>query len=144
MKTLDLKKTLKHLYLPSAKEPVLVEVPEMQFVMVTGRIQPGETPGTSPAFQQAMEAMYGMSYTLKFASKLRKEDPIDYPVMALEALWWVEDGQFDITPTGQLALAGDDHAARSHHTRDVRRCIGAAAQEEGQSRVGSAAFRAFP
>ncbi len=29
-------------------------------------------------------------------SKLRKEDPIDYPVMTLEGLWWVEDGQFDI------------------------------------------------
>jgi hypothetical protein len=100
MKTLELKKTLKYLYTPSAKEPVLVEVLEMQFAMVTGRIQPGETPGTSPAFQQAMEALYGISYTLKFASKLRKEDPIDYPVMALEALWWVEDGQFDISRPG--------------------------------------------
>jgi hypothetical protein len=100
MKTLDLKKTLKYLYMPSAKEPVLVEVPEMQFAMVTGRIRSGETPGTSPAFQQAMEALYGISYTLKFASRLRKEDPIDYPVMALEALWWVEDGQFDIRKPG--------------------------------------------
>jgi len=29
--------------------------------------------------------------------KKRKTDPIDYPVMALEGLWWVEDGMFDIT-----------------------------------------------
>jgi hypothetical protein len=28
--------------------------------------------------------------------KKRSHDPIDYPVMALEGLWWVEDGQFDI------------------------------------------------
>ncbi len=27
-------------------------------------------------------------------SKLRKADPIDYPVMALEGLWWVEGGEF--------------------------------------------------
>ena len=113
MKTLDLKKTLKHLYLPSAKQPVLLEVPEMQFAMVTGRILPGETPGTSPAFEQAMQALYGISYTLKFASKLRKEDPVDYPVMALEALWWVEDGQFDITRPGnwhwQAMIMQPDH-----------------------------------
>ena len=113
MKTLDLKKTLKHLYVPSAKEPVLVEVPEMQFVMVTGRIQPGETPGTSPAFQQAMEALYGMAYTLKFTSKLRKVDSIDFPVMALEALWWVEDGHFDISQPGnwhwQAMIMQPDH-----------------------------------
>jgi hypothetical protein len=28
--------------------------------------------------------------------KKAKTDPIDYPVMALEGLWWVEDGFFDI------------------------------------------------
>ncbi len=30
-------------------------------------------------------------------SKLRKEDPIDYLVMVLEGLWWVEGAQFDPT-----------------------------------------------
>jgi hypothetical protein len=41
--------------------------------------------------------MYGVAYTLKFASKGRKEDPVDYPVMPLEGLWWVELGKFDIS-----------------------------------------------
>jgi hypothetical protein len=36
-----------------------------------------------------MQALYGMSYTLKFASK--KEMGIDYTVMALEGLWWADD-----------------------------------------------------
>jgi hypothetical protein len=45
----------------------------------------------------ALEALYGISYTLKFASKLRQENPIDYTVMALEGLWWVEGREFDIT-----------------------------------------------
>ena len=96
MTTLDLRKQWKHLYAPSAKKVELVDVPEFKFVMIDGRIEPGEAPGTSPGFGEAMAALYGAAYTLKFMSKLRKEDPIDYPVMALEGLWWVEDGEFDI------------------------------------------------
>jgi len=66
-------------------------VPELQFAMIDGAIEPGMEPGNSPAFAGAMEALYGISYTLKFMSKLRKVDPIDYPVMALEGLWWVAE-----------------------------------------------------
>lgn len=96
MDKLDLRKQYKHLYQPSAKRVEVVEVPSFQFAMIDGEIEPGHGPGNSPAFQQALQALYGISYTLKFASKLRKEDPIDYTVMALEGLWWVEDGMFDI------------------------------------------------
>ncbi len=97
MITLDLRKQWKHLYAPSARKVDLVDVPEFKFVMIEGRIEPGEAPGTSPGFEEAMSGLYSATYTLKFMSKLRKEDPIDYPVMALEGLWWVEDGSFDIT-----------------------------------------------
>ena len=96
MTTLDLRKQWKHLYAPSAQKVALVDVPELKFVMLDGRIEPGEAPGTSPGFAEAMGALYGAAYTLKFMSKLRKEDPIDYPVMALEGLWWVEGQAFDI------------------------------------------------
>jgi hypothetical protein len=91
---LDLRKTFKHLYQPSAKKVEVVEVPPFKFAMIDGQIEPGHAPGTSPAFQQALEALYGISYTLKFMSKLRKDNPIDYTVMALEGLWWAEDGEF--------------------------------------------------
>jgi hypothetical protein len=97
MTQLDLRQQWKHLYAPPAGKVALVDVPELKFVMIDGRVEPGEAPGTSPGFEAAMGALYGAAYTLKFMSKLRKEDPIDYPVMALEGLWWVEDGQFDIT-----------------------------------------------
>ena len=96
MQTLDLRKTLKHLYNPSSKAPAIVEVPMLQFAMVDGAIEPGMEPGTSPAFAAALEALYGISYTLKFMSKQRAEEPIDYGVMPLEALWWIEQGEFDI------------------------------------------------
>lgn len=97
MEKLDLRKEYRHLYRPSASKVELVEVPALQFAMIDGEIEPGVLPGDSPAFQQAVEALYGISYTLKFASKRRPVDAIDYPVMALEGLWWVEDGEFDIT-----------------------------------------------
>lgn len=97
METLDLKKGLKYLYQPSAKVVQVVEVPCFQFLMIDGEIEPGHKPGDSPGFDAAIQAMYGAAYTLKFNSKLRKENPIDYPVMALEGLWWTETGVYDIT-----------------------------------------------
>ena len=97
MKILDLKKELKHLYGPSAKKVEIVQVPRLQFAMIDGAIEKGYEPGNSPSFQEATQALYGISYTLKFMLKKRKTNPIDYPVMALEGLWWVEDGVFDIT-----------------------------------------------
>ena len=100
MKKLDLRKEFKSLYQPSAKKVEWVKVPKFKFIMIDGRIEKGKSPGTSPAFAEATQAMYGISYTLKFASKQDKKNPIDYPVMALEGLWWVEDGFFDITKPG--------------------------------------------
>jgi hypothetical protein len=97
MKTLDLKKTLKHLYLPSAKEVVLIRVPKLQFAMIDGVIETGKAPDTSADFQAATQAMYGIAYTLKFMLKKRRTNAVDYPVMALEGLWWVRDGVFNIT-----------------------------------------------
>ena len=97
MKTLDLKKDLKYLYAPSAKKAEIVQVPRLQFVMIDGAIERGYEPGSSPAFAEATQALYSISYTLKFMLKKRKTNPVDYPVMALEGLWWVEDGMFDIT-----------------------------------------------
>jgi len=94
---LDLKKQYKNLYQPSAKQPVVVDVPEFNFVLYDGMIQPGEEVNQSQDFADAMSALYGISYTLKFQSKQRAENPIDYPVMALEGLWWLESGVFDFT-----------------------------------------------
>jgi len=97
MKTIDLKKELKYLYQPSAKKVEIVKVPSLQFAMIDGTIEKGKEPGNSPAFQEATQALYSVSYTLKFMLKKRKTNAVEYPVMALEGLWWVEDGMFDIT-----------------------------------------------
>lgn len=97
MLKLDLRRELKRYYRPSAKQPEIIDVPRFLFAMIDGAIEAGHGPSTSPGFADAMQGLYGVTYTLKFASKLRKENPIDYPVMALEGLWWVEDGLFDIS-----------------------------------------------
>jgi hypothetical protein len=100
METLDLRKELKKYYQPPAKKVELVEVPAFNFLMIDGAIEADKSPGTSPLFEQATGALYGAAYTLKFMFKKRKADPIDYPVMALEGLWFVEDGHFDIRYPG--------------------------------------------
>jgi hypothetical protein len=92
---LDLRRQWKHLYTPSARQAALVEVPSFNFIMIDGQIEPGTTPGNSPAYAQALQALYGAAYTLKFMSKRRGKNPIDYSVMALEGLWWA-DGDFDL------------------------------------------------
>ncbi|WP_423222502.1 GyrI-like domain-containing protein [Candidatus Amarolinea aalborgensis] len=100
MPKMDLRKELKYLYAPSARQVALVDVPEFQFAQIDGAIEPGQAPGTSPAFEQAMSALYGITYTLKFMSKQRADNPLDYTVMTLEGLWWVEEGEFNITQPG--------------------------------------------
>jgi Uncharacterized conserved protein len=100
MEKLDLKKDLKYLYAPPAKKIEMVDVPPMNFIMINGAIEPDQAPGTSPLFAENMHAIYGAAYTLKFSLKLNKENPLDYPVMALEGLWWVEDGTFDLQKPG--------------------------------------------
>jgi hypothetical protein len=92
---LDLKKDLKYLYNPSAKAVEKVEVPELKFAMVNGFIPAGVKVADSPEFMDAMTTLYGIAYTLKFSIKQRKENPVDYPVMALEALWWVKGDDFE-------------------------------------------------
>jgi hypothetical protein len=96
MQKLDLRKEYKHLYAPSPKQVEVVTVPALKFAMVDGRMEPGATPETSREFQDALGALYGISFTLKFMSKQRERNPIDYGVMALEGLWWVDSGEFDL------------------------------------------------
>ncbi len=69
----------------AAREPEVVQVPDLAFVMIDGR---GD-PNTSIYYKDAIEALYGLSYTLKFG--LKKEIGLTYRVGALEGLWWSDD-----------------------------------------------------
>lgn len=85
MSKIDYKKELRHLYHAPTKEPVVVDVPPMNFLMIDGV---GD-PNTSPQYQQAVEALFSVSYAVKF--KMKKSQGVDYVVMPLEGLWWAED-----------------------------------------------------
>ena len=74
------------MYSASKKEVTVVEVPEINYLMVDGK---GD-PNTEKSFQEAIEALYGLSFILKFKAK---KGPLatDYVVMPLQGLWWAED-----------------------------------------------------
>jgi hypothetical protein len=74
----------KQLYKSSAKEVTFVDVPAMNYLMIDGH---GD-PNTSQSYKDAVEALYAVSYALKFALK---KQSIDYKVGPLEGLWWAED-----------------------------------------------------
>jgi hypothetical protein len=89
MSVLDLKKERKDLYSPPAKDVSFVDVPEMRFLMIDGQ---GD-PNTAESYKHAIEALFTVSYTLKFMCKKAGEP--DYAVMPLEGLWWTDGEGFD-------------------------------------------------
>jgi len=86
MRKIDYKKELEHLYKASPKQAIIVDVPRMNFLMIDGE---GD-PNTSQSYQDAIEALFSVSYALKFMIK-RSELQIDYGVLPLEGLWWTDD-----------------------------------------------------
>ncbi len=82
-KKVDLKKCFKVYY--SAKTvPEIVDIPNFKFLSIEGSGSP-----ESEEFQHAVEAIFSVSFKIKFISK--KELNYDYVVMPLEGLWWTED-----------------------------------------------------
>lgn len=71
--------------LRAPSQPVLVEVPEFQFVMIDGT---GD-PSTSTDYQEAVSGLYSVSYPLVIG--LKREGVTGLKVAALEGLWWAED-----------------------------------------------------
>ena len=85
-KKTDLKKTLGPLYLCPSDQVTDVDVPSANFLMIDGV---GD-PITAPAYVKAVEALFTLSYQLKFCLK-KGPWALDYTVMPLEGLWWSED-----------------------------------------------------
>lgn len=77
----DVKRELKGLYAPKNTTWSLVDVPELRYLAIDGH---GD-PNTSPAYAAAVEALYTVAYTVKFASQR------DHTVGPLEGLWYADD-----------------------------------------------------
>lgn len=80
---LDFKKSLDS-YHAKPGEFRVIDMPATSYLMVDGH---GD-PNSSPAYVQALEALYPVAYSLKFASKKLGRD---YVVPPLEGLWWADD-----------------------------------------------------
>lgn len=86
MEKIDFKNEYPQLYKQSFKSVSVVDVPPFNYLMIDGQ---GD-PNTSDVYSQAVEALFSLSYTLKFSIK-KSSDGIDYSVMPLEGLWWADD-----------------------------------------------------
>lgn len=91
MAKLVLDQAISKLYSPSARYVATVEVPDFKFLMIDGVIEEGENLKTSQSFQAALNVLSGISFTLKFMSKLNRENPVDFNIMPMEAIWQMPD-----------------------------------------------------
>ncbi len=78
----DIKRELKQCYAPRNRDWALVDVPAQRFIAVDG----SGDPNTSADYARAVEALYTVAYTIKFASKRTLDR--DFVVGPLEGLWW--------------------------------------------------------
>ncbi|HUL38773.1 MAG TPA: GyrI-like domain-containing protein [Methanomassiliicoccales archaeon] len=77
------------MYFPPTSKVVEVVVPQLRFLTIEGQ---GD-PNSSKEFQRAIEALYSISYTLKFTIK-KQDASKDFRVGPLEGLWWnTEEGE---------------------------------------------------
>ena len=85
MEKLDFKTADKAFYTGKAGRIDRVILPGMAFLMIDGQ---GD-PNTAPAYAEAVQALYGLSFGVKFAAKAALGR--DHAVGPLEGLWWAED-----------------------------------------------------
>ncbi|MFN0050979.1 MAG: GyrI-like domain-containing protein [Planctomycetales bacterium] len=84
MSVLDSRQRLQELYLPSAEDFALVDVPELRFLMVDGEGNPkGER------FQQMIRWLFAVVHPLRVIG--RKRMGKDFVEPPLECLWWADD-----------------------------------------------------
>ncbi len=82
MEKLDFKKADKAFYAGKLGRFDLIEVPPLPYLMVDG----SGDPNSAPDYARALQALYGLSYTLKFAAKSALGR--DHVIGPLEGLWW--------------------------------------------------------
>lgn len=85
----DFKKEYKEFYMPP-KKPVIVNIPEMNYIAVRGKGNPNEENG---AYQKAIGTIYPIAYTLKMSYKgdHKIEGFFEYVVPPLEGFWWQDN-----------------------------------------------------
>lgn len=85
----DFKKECKELY-RLKNRPEIVDVPSANYIGVSGQGDPNEAEG---AYQQAINVLYAVAYTLKMSYKTdyKIEGFFQYVVPPLEGFWWQDN-----------------------------------------------------
>ena len=85
----DYKKEYREFYLPKTA-PEIIEIPEMNFIAVSGTGDPNEPDGD---YQTAIGLLYGIAYTIRMSKKGGHEIEgfFDYVVPPLEGFWSQKD-----------------------------------------------------
>ncbi|MEW9094898.1 MAG: GyrI-like domain-containing protein [Clostridiaceae bacterium] len=86
MGKIDFKKEFKELYNSSSKEIQIVNIPKLNYLMIDGT----GNPNTSQEYKEAIEALFSVSYAIKFMIK-KGATAVDYGVLPLEGLWWTDN-----------------------------------------------------
>ncbi len=91
-------KQLAALRKPGARTPALVKIPPMRFMQIEGV---GDIGGET--FREAVSALYGLAYPVKFAA--RKQLGLPYKVAPLEGLYWPADEAVAFDPNDRDSLS---------------------------------------
>ena len=85
----DYKKEYKEYYMPPQK-PVIVEIPTMNFIAVSGKGNPNDENGE---YSNALNLLYGVAYTIKMSCKgeYKINGFFEYVVPPLEGFWWQDE-----------------------------------------------------
>ncbi len=142
MVKMDYKKHYKDLYLPK-ETPVKIMIPSISFFMVNGKGDPNIEGGE---YQQAVEVLYALSYTIKMSPKKNSapDGYYEYVVPPLEGLWWLEDeNDMDFTQKGKFCWTAMIRQP-GFVTDDVFQwACGEVKKKKPELDVHKAAFRAF-
>lgn len=118
------------------KDPEIVEIPDTWCLTLSGVGAP-----ESPAFQQAVEALYGLAYTLKFQQKAAGQD---FKVPPLEGLWWSEPPEaFARTPREKWRWQLLIRMPEGIPAEQVAAARGQAAAKKKNARILDVAFARF-
>jgi hypothetical protein len=113
METFDLKKANRELY-TAKEEPAEITVQNAIFIATDGKGEPGGT-----GYQRAIERLYGVAYTMKFA--LKKAGIIDFKVPNLECLWFGNPNETPIAEWKWRLLIRIPEAVTEEHLEEAKR-----------------------
>lgn len=89
----DFTSLIKRLDSPSSNFIEEITLPPMKFITITGQGSPEST-----GFHEAIQALYGIAFTIKMGLKFNKleapDEYYDFKVSPLEGLWWQNNGKF--------------------------------------------------